>query len=254
MFFILSKLLNFMTNPLVYVVVFFLISVFVKNPAWKKRSFWIAFSMLIFFSNDFIANETMRAWEITASPYAEIKKRYDYGIVLTGVTYGNRQPSDRVYFQHGADRVVHTVELFKLGIIKKIMISGGSGRLISNERKEADEIYRAMKLMGVPDEAMAIEKESRNTYESAVNVKKMLSNDSVSQYLLITSAFHLRRSAACFKKAGFEVDIFSTDFYTHPRVFTPDVFLIPRVDAISTWQKLFKEWAGMIAYKAAGYI
>jgi uncharacterized SAM-binding protein YcdF (DUF218 family) len=254
MFFALSKILNFLTNPLVFVFGFFLLAIFLKKPAWKKRCFWIAFSLLIFFSNDFIANEMMRAWEIPVTPYAEIKKKYDWGIVLTGVTYNDKQPDDRVYFQHGADRVVHTVELYKMGIIKKIMISGGTGRLITVERKEADDLFKAMKLMGVPEQDMAIENESRNTYESAVNVKKILQDEPDGEYLLITSAFHLRRSAACFRKAGFEVDIFSTDFYTHPRYFTPDVFLIPRAEAIMVWQKLFKEWTGMGAYKVAGYI
>ncbi|HEU5291432.1 MAG TPA: YdcF family protein, partial [Cyclobacteriaceae bacterium] len=254
MFFVLSKVLNFLTNPLIYVLAFFLLSIFLKRPAWKKRCFWIAFSLLIFFSNDFIANETMRAWEVPAIPYSEIKKQYDWGIVLTGVTYNDKQPDDRVYFQHGADRVVHTVELYKLGIIKKIMISGGSGRLVTNARKEADELFKVMKLMGVPEQAMAIENESRNTYESAVKVKELLKDEPAAQYLLITSAFHLRRSKACFKKAGFEVDTFSTDFYTHPFYLTPDVLLIPSANAIFTWQKLFKEWTGMIAYKIAGYI
>ena len=254
MFFVLSKILNFLTNPLVYIFSFFLLSIFLRKPVWKKRSFWIAFSLLIFFSNDFIANEMMRVWEVEATPYAAIQKKYDWGIVLTGVTINDRLPADRVYFQHGADRVVHTVELYKLGIIKRIMISGGSGRLMTNERREADELFKAMKLMGVPEQDMAIENKSRNTYESAVLVKELLRNEAAGQYLLITSAFHLRRSKACFKKAGFEVDTFSTDFYTHPFYLTPDVLLIPRADAIVNWQKLFKEWAGMVAYKIAGYI
>ena len=254
MFFILSKILNFLTNPLAFVLVFLLLSIFLKKPTWKKRSFWIAFSMLIFFSNDFIANEMMQAWEIAPTPYAEMKKKYDWGIVLTGVTINDKLPDDRVYFRHGADRVVHTVELYKNGIIKKIMISGGSGRLMTNAREEANELFKAMKLMGVPEADMAIENESRNTYESAVNVKKILMPEPVGEYLLITSAFHLRRSAACFKKAGFKFDVFSTDFYTHPRYFTPEALLIPSAGAIVTWQKLLKEWIGMAAYKVAGYI
>ncbi len=254
MFFILSKVLNFLTNPLVIVLVFFIFSIFHKTPKRKKIFFWIAFSFLLFFSNDFIANEVMAAWEIDPVQYTKIKREYDWGIVLTGVTQNDKLPDDRVYFQHGADRVVHTVELYKKGIIRKVMISGGSGRLVTNARKEADELFNAMVLMGVPSYAMAIENESRNTHESAVKVKQLVKNEQGSSYLLITSAFHMRRSAACFRKVGFEVDTFSCDFYTHPRYFTPDVFFIPRAEAIMIWQKLFKEWAGMVAYKVAGYI
>ena len=254
MFFVLSKILNFLTNPLVIVLVFFLFSIFYKKPKWKKRFFWIAFSLLLFFSNDFIANEAMGAWEIAPVPYKEMKKEYDWGIVLTGVTQNDKRPDDRVYFHHGADRVVHTVELYKMGIIRKIMISGGSGRLLTRERKEANEVYKAMVLMGVQEKDMAIENESRNTYESAINVKELLKNEAASKCILITSAFHLRRSEACFRKAGFRVDTFSTDFYTHPRYFTPDILFIPKAESIMIWQKLFKEWTGMLAYKVAGYI
>jgi uncharacterized SAM-binding protein YcdF (DUF218 family) len=254
MFFILSKILNFLTNPLVLVFGFFVVSIFHRSTKWKKRFFWTAFSLLLFFSNDFMANEMMALWEKEPTPYANIKKTYDWGIVLTGVTQNDRQPDDRVYFHHGADRVVHTVELYKKGIIKRIMISGGSGRLVTMERKEANEIFKAMLVMGVPESDMAVENESRNTHESAVNVKTLLKNDSATHYLLITSGFHMRRSAACFRKAGFTVDTFSTDFYTHPRYFTPDVLLIPKPDSIKIWQTLFKEWTGMVAYTVAGYV
>lgn len=253
MFFVLSKVLNFLTNPLVIVCALLLFSMIIRNQRRKTRLFWIAFSLLLFFSNDFIANEVMGRWEVPATPYAEVKESYDWGIVLTGVTMNDRMPDDRVYFQHGADRVVHAVELYKKGIIRKIMISGGSGRLVTTARKEADELVKVMVLMGIPVEHIAIENESRNTHESAVKVRAMM-KDEKNTVFLITSAFHMRRSVACFKKAGFVINSFSTDFYTHPRYFTPDVLLIPKADSIMIWQKLFKEWTGMVAYKVAGYI
>ena len=254
MFFILSKVLNFLTNPLVIVVSCFILSFFSKNGKRKKLLLWIGLSLLLFFSNDFVANEVMKAWEVEPTPYSTIRQTYTWGIVLTGVTQNDKLPDDRVYFQHGADRVVHTVELYKKGIIKKVMISGGSGRLVTKARKEADELLNAMVLMGVPSNDIAIENESRNTHESAVKVKELLKEEQEGSYLLITSAFHMRRSAACFRKVGFEVDTFSGDFYTHPRYFTPDVLFIPKADAIMIWQKLFKEWTGMVAYWIVGYI
>ncbi len=53
-------------------------------------------------------------------------KPHDLGIVLTGATIPNRLPNDRIYFARGADRVTHTVQLYKLGLLKKILISGGN--------------------------------------------------------------------------------------------------------------------------------
>jgi uncharacterized SAM-binding protein YcdF (DUF218 family) len=254
MFFVFSKTLNFITNPLVIVCSLLIISLIVKRAKLKKALFWTSFVLLLFFSNDFVANEVMSAWEISPTPYTSITTTYSLGIVLTGVTSTDRTPEDRVYFQHGADRVVHAVQLYKLGIIKKILITGGSGRLVTVGRREADDVFKAMMLMGVPASDLIVENQSRNTYESAVNVKRMLQDSIDTKSLLITSAFHMRRSNACFMKAALPVDLFSTDFYTHPRYFTPDSLIIPQVDALAVWQKLFKEWAGMFAYKLAGYI
>lgn len=254
MFFALSKILSFFTNPLIFVVGFLLTSVIVKKTHLKKRFFWIAFSLLLFFSNDFIANEAMRAWEVEPTPYASINKVYDWGIVLTGVTLNDREPADRVYFHHGADRVTHAIQLYKKGIIKKVLISGGVGRLLTKGRPEADELRDVMIMAGVPETDIVVERESDNTHQNAVNVKAILENETGENCLLITSAFHMRRAAGCFKKVGLNPDTFTTDFYTHPRHFTPDVLLIPKADSINLWQKLFKEWLGIIAYRAAGYI
>jgi uncharacterized SAM-binding protein YcdF (DUF218 family) len=254
MFFILSKILGFLTNPLVFVFAFLLASVFFKKTYLKKRYFWIGFSLLIFFSNDFIANEAMRAWEVEATPYKSISKVYAWGIVLTGVTLNDREPDDRVYFHHGADRVTHTIQLYKLGIIKKILISGGVGRVITKGRPEADELFKVMVMAGVPEADIVIESKSANTHENAVNARALLKDESAENCLLITSGFHMRRALACFEKQGFRTDTFSADFYTHPRQFTPDVLLVPRADSINLWQKLFKEWTGMIAYWIAGYV
>jgi uncharacterized SAM-binding protein YcdF (DUF218 family) len=257
MFFTLSKILGYLTSPLVWVSLFLVAFWIVKKKRWKRRLFYAGIVSLLFFSNDFIANEVMRLWEVPATPYTAISKTYSYGILLTGVTSTDlhvTQPADRVYFTRGADRVVHTVDLYKRGVIKKILVSGGSGRLVTTGKKEADDIVKALVLMGVPKQHILVENESRNTAESARNVKAMLAEQDTASVLLITSAFHMRRSEGCFTKAGIPVDVFSTDFFTHPRYFTPDVLFVPKIEALNIWQKLIKEWIGVIAYRLAGYI
>lgn len=255
MFFVLSKTLTYLTMITVWLAVLLLLYLFLKNSVWKKRCLWAFVAVFFFFSNDFIVNEVMSAWELPATPFNQIPKKYTLGIVLTGVTIGEREPHDRVYFSRGADRVTHAVQLYKLGHIQRILISGGSGRLVAHEMREADELKKAFLLMGVPEQDLWIENQSRNTYESAVEVKKML-GDSISNEdcLLITSAFHMRRSLACYRKAGMAMDTFTTDFYSHPRMFYPHSLFIPQVDAIALWQKLIKEWVGLAAYKLAGYV
>jgi uncharacterized SAM-binding protein YcdF (DUF218 family) len=215
----------------------------------------VALGLLLFFSNDFIANEAILMWELPAQPYA-ITKRYKLGIVLTGTTITKPYPDDRVYFNRGADRVTHTVELYKLGFLEKILISGGSGRILMEDEPEANKYKKVMIMMGVDAEDIIIENETRNTYESAVAVKPMLDSMQINgdNCVLITSAFHLRRSLACYRKAGLNLDHFSTDFYSHPREYNLDSFIVPKIESMLIWQKLFKEWIGFAAYKAAGYV
>jgi uncharacterized SAM-binding protein YcdF (DUF218 family) len=256
MFFILSKTLVFLVMPLTIVISLLLVSVFSKNNKWKKRTFYISFCMLLFFSNEFIANAVMHSWEVEARPYATLKK-YKVGIVLTGATIYGLKPDDRVYFHRGADRVIHTIQLYKLGLIEKILISGGIGRLMPTEEEpEAFKFKKVMLLAGIPEQDIIVEADTRNTAESAVEVKKLLAEFKFqeSDCLLITSAFHMRRSILSYKKEGLALDSFSTDFYAHKIEFSFDELFLPQLDAMVKWNKIVKEWVGVAAYKLTGYI
>lgn len=254
MFFVLSKTLNHLVMPVTVVVILLLLSFFLRGP-WRVRSRIGALVLLLLFTNEFIANEFMKRWEIPSPAYADMRK-YKLGIVLTGTVIPQLVPDDRVYFSKGADRVIHTVQLYKLGIIERILVSGGSGRLIDIQEREADRFKQAMVLMGVPDSVILLENETRNTYESAREVKQILGRLGYpsEDCLLITSAFHMRRSLACYAKQGLPVDTFTADFYAHHHGYSPDAFFVPKLEALIIWHKLVKEWVGFVAYWLAGYL
>ena len=130
MFFILSKTIKFFTMPIVLIVIFLILSGTLKNKVWRKRFFWLGLGMLLFFSNAFISNEVMRAWEVDPVPLSSINKTYEVGIVLGGVIQGDTKITDRAFFSKGADRIYHAVMLYKRGIIKRIFVSGGTSRII----------------------------------------------------------------------------------------------------------------------------
>ncbi len=255
MFFFFSKTLHFLTTPLVIICVLFLLAVFIRSQRWKYRLLLAGLTLLLFCSNDFIANELMLAWEIPPTPLAKIKKHYTWGIILSGVVKADMEPKDRVYFQRGADRVTHALQLYKAGAIEKILVSGGNTKLFNATQPEADEIASALVMMGVNPGDILTENKSRNTHESAVEVKSILTDKAKPEdCLLITSAFHMRRSVACFAKVGWNTDPYSTDFLSHKRKFSIDGLLIPNVDALVNWHVLMKEWVGYVAYTVAGYI
>ena len=255
MFFYLSKTIYFLLMPATLVAIGLLLSLFLKNRRWKKISLLSTIVLFFLFTNDFIINEIYLRWEIPPTAFRDVPDDYDVGIVLTGIANLQKEPDDRVYFNKGADRIIHAIDLYKRGKIRKILVTGGTGSLKRPDLTEANALLKVLQLFGVPDQDIIIEKESRNTHENALFSARIL-NESFpnGKYLLITSAFHLRRAEACFGKAGIEADIFSTDFYSHPTSFTIDSMLLPNESAFDKWQTFIREILGIGAYKIAGYI
>ncbi|MDH5475742.1 MAG: YdcF family protein [Cyclobacteriaceae bacterium] len=254
MFFFLSKTIYFIVMPLSLVITILFFSLFIRNKVLKKRLRVIAVALLIFYSNPYFANKAMNAWEGDPTPLAEVN--HDIGIVLTGVTNRNKRPLDRVYFEHGADRILHALQLYKMGKINKILISGGSGKLTNNENdiKEADELAKVLLLSGVPQKDILIERVSRNTYESAINCAKIINDLQIKNVLLITSAFHLTRAGLCFKKQNINFTPFGTDYYSYDEFENFMEKISPNSNAVNNWKIITKESAGIVVYKLMGYI
>ncbi len=225
-----------------------------KRLLLKKQFFYTGFFVLIFFSNSFIASEAFRAWEGEPVPMSTIPN-YETAIVLTGVAGIRDSAPDRVFFGKGADRVMHTIQLYKAGKVKKIIISGGSGALVGKKVREAQQLKKVFLFSGVPDSALSMESESRNTVESARFSRKLIDSLKLDpKFLLVTSAFHMPRSMGCFQKAGVSVESYPTDFYTGDRNVDFADFLIPSEGALSSWSILIHEISGYYIYKVMGYM
>lgn len=252
MFFILSKILQFLINPMVWIVVLLFFALLAKEENFRKKSLRLSLILTLLFSNAFLFNECQRAWEIPITPYKSLKKQ-ELGIVLGGMMKYDKQ-NDRLQFQRGSDRLFQAIELYKRGYIKKIVFTGGSGSVLHPEDREGPWVERYLLTLGIPQQDFLIESESQNTHENAVFTKALLDkNNFKGEFLLITSAFHMRRSLGCFKKEGILVSPYSTDRYVGPRKFEFDHLLIPDASALYDFNNLIHEIVGFITYKIVGY-
>lgn len=255
MFFYLSRIFTFLLMPYTQMFAWFLLALILKNKVWKRRFFMAGMVYLVFFSNRFIVNQAISAWEVPPTPYHEITQKYDVGIVLGGMTNLGKEPRDRVYFYKGADRITHAFQLYKLGKIQKILVTGGSSSLIDTEYREADNLRNFLLMVGVDENDILLERDARNTHENAMYSEAMLSGKyPEGKHLVITSAFHMKRSLLCFRKTSLEVDGFSTDFYSTEMHFDIMTLLVPDASAFLDWQLIIRELEGMLFYKMAGYI
>ncbi|MEW6468080.1 MAG: YdcF family protein [Bacteroidota bacterium] len=253
MFFILSKILAFLLSPITWITVLLFFALFAKAPGRKRKFLLSGIFVLLFFSNTFIFDEFNRLWEYPAMHEKDLEGPFDAGIVLGSFTVYDPQ-YDRLQFNRGSDRLWQAVNLYKKGKIKKIIYVGGSGRLNDTPYKDGELIKRFLSGLGIPQEDILLETESMNTHENAVNAKKVIGKELPGgKYLLITSAFHMRRAKACFKKEGLIVTPYTTDRYTGKRKFQFDHAFIPNIYALHSWDNLIHEVVGMITYKIMGY-
>jgi uncharacterized SAM-binding protein YcdF (DUF218 family) len=192
----------------------------------------------------------MRWWEVKSLPADSVKKVYTYAVVLGGMSDQDKR-NGKLVIERSIDRIIQAVILYNQGKVKKIIVTGGSGELLNQGQKESMLIKDFCIKLGVRDSDILIETESRNTYENAIFTKRLIPYEK-EKVLLITSAFHMRRSAAVFAKAGYKFDTLATDpFVTRPAI---DDYFLPNARALVGWQTLLKEMVGYLVYGLVGYL
>ncbi len=258
MFFVLSKLLVFLLYPFTWIIIFLILSLLLKNNRWKKRSLILALFIAIIFSNIVIFNKSTNWWEVDSKRIDQLTNApYDVGILLGGIGYYDAS-AKKIVPRSAADRLIQTVKLYKLGIIKKVFItSGAPGVFIKDLKPEAEFLRDYLIDVGVPAKDIIIENKSRNTHENAIYSYKIFKEKGWlnKRILLITSGFHMRRAVACFHKAGFKhFDTFPVDQYAGKLVVDYYMLVTPRAEVLGYWNIFIKEWVGMIMYWLVGYI
>lgn len=244
-----------MATPIAWIFLVLLYAWFAKRSI--KKNFALAVCIILFYctSTPFLVGHLMLWWEVPPVAYAEMEK-YDVGVILSGPVRNFKSPKDRVYIARGSDRFLHTADLYREGIIKNVVITGGYKKMgLEGVANEAEKIKTVLMNSGVPDSVIFWEANAKNTNENAINAGKILNEKFEGQkYLLITSAFHMKRALACFEKREIKVTPFSTDFYTSDssdRIhFTA---FIPNAGSFSAFSLLMKEWVGLLIYKMVGY-
>jgi uncharacterized SAM-binding protein YcdF (DUF218 family) len=253
MFFVLSKTISIFLMPIYWLIGLFLLFLFSKKR--KKLYMWAFICCFLLLTNPLIINTLLLGWEIKPTPLKNLEGKYDVGIVLTGITNYTKSPKDRTYLGEGADRIMHALMLYRQGKIEKILITGGTIALSGKEyTSEASELKRVLLHANVPEADIILEEKARNTRENALFAKKILDQQfPKKRYLLITSAFHMRRAWACFQRAEVEVTPFSAGVLTHDFQFLPWAQLFPTERSLSLWNTLVHEILGYLTYKVIGY-
>ena len=157
---------------------------------------------------------------------------------------------DQVIVGEAIERNLAFMMLARLHPEAKLVFSGGVGSMLQQDYKAADVAKRLYQEQGMNVSKIIFERESRNTWQSALLSKNLVNPEAGTNWVLITTAWHMPRSMGIFCKVGWQVTPYPVDYYTQP-----GSLMRLSWGFASNLNKLViavKEWVGLVTYKFTG--
>ncbi|CDN09960.1 Putative membrane protein [Richelia intracellularis] len=183
-------------------------------------------------------------------------------VVLGGATKSAFRPRPGVDLAEQGDRVIYAAQLYRQQKAPVIILSGGRIDWGGGGTPESTDMAMILTSLGIPKKAIIEEPDSLNTYQNAVNTRKIVVEKGIKRVLLITSAMHMPRSLLIFKKQGMDVIPAPTDFLVSEGEMqelgaTPKAAilnLIPNTSNLHEFTLAQKEYLGMLIYRLRGWL
>ncbi|MDR0330304.1 MAG: YdcF family protein [Chitinispirillales bacterium] len=260
MFVMLSKILAVPLDPIGLTllllgsgVVFALIW---RKPRMSAACFILGFASFLAFSSPITAYYLMRGLEGCYQP------RENYGeasavVLLGGFTTGRIPPRLHVEVNHAANRAFQAARVRRQGAASKIVLTGGLLDFMNDEKApEASSMFELMhEHFGIDSADVILEGKSLNTRENAIYTKAALTEAGLGHdIILVTSAFHMPRAVAVFRKAGFSVTPAPCGYFENKVFSRKPLTWLPNAAALFESSIALREYYGIAAYKMAGWI
>lgn len=182
-------------------------------------------------------------------PVEEINRKIPIVVLGGGLNYLNEDKAElkAVTLQ----RLVKGYQLFKQ-IETQIIITGGVGLGYNSQISEAKLAKEWLKVMGLKEDKIILEEGARTTYENGIYVSQWLEEKHLKTVLLVTSAVHLPRAVAVFKRQGIEVIPVPAGYLTSHKLSWLD--FLPSRGSLTANLAAYHEWLGFIWYRIKGRI
>ena len=263
MFLYLSKLLPLFFYPLGLASVSLIVALVTlrKRPRIATIAISLSLAILLLCGNAWVAKYMVRSLEWQNIPSSQIPKA-EAIVVLGGGTKSATWPRPTVDLGEAGDRIIYAAQLYFQKKAPIIILSAGRIDWRGSGSPESADMATILTSIGVPSEVIIQEPDSLNTYQNAVNVRKILAERQIKKVLLITSAMHTPRALKIFHRQGIDVILAPTDFLVsqddlQELTNTPKsalLKLLPDVDNLNQFTVALKEYVGIFIYWLRGWI
>jgi len=178
-----------------------------------------------------------------------------YGIIVLGGAIDDElgRARHQVTLADGAARLTEAAALARRFPEARLVYTGGSNSLTNADSTEARDAAALLATLGVDPSRIALEDRSRNTDENARFTRDLVHPDPSQAWLLVTSAWHMPRAMALFRKAGFNVVADPVD-YRSQGGFGDWRLNADAARGFLLFDLAVHEWIGLVAYWASGKI
>ena len=164
-------------------------------------------------------------------------------VVLGGGTIGFAEEFQQEALKANSLQRVYYASHLLQSVSLPVLITGGM--VFNTELSEAYLMGQALTRLGTPPRWL--EQQSRTTWENAVYTAKVLQAEGVDTIVLVTDAWHMRRSVESFHAQGFNVLPAPTGFrsgtYDDVRRFVPESY------SLDQSRDALHEWLGILVYR-----
>ncbi|HCU07047.1 MAG TPA: hypothetical protein DIC42_05670 [Holosporales bacterium] len=152
------------------------------------------------------------------------------GFILLGGTFSPTSTKEKIHFNLAGSRLLEFMALILEYSDKKVIFTGTP--------LEAEVTKQYFKKFNINESRLIIDNKARNTEDNAKNVALLLKEQQEKKWILVTSAFHMKRSILLFKKYGVHIEPYPVDYHTTP------LFCLTKGGAVY-WAAAIKEYMGL---------
>lgn len=248
MIFILKKLLQAFFFPPTLILILLIVSLILiyLRKKWGKRLLLITIIIYYFLSISPISNFLLKGLEdkylVVNVPPKEVK----YIVVLSGgiINLTSLLPPTSRLSPSSTSRVLEGIRLYNQIDDSYLIFTGGSLKLFSQQEKSCMQMKNLALMLGIEVQRIILECDSRDTYEEAKGIRKILGNE---PFMLVTSSFHMPRSLYIFKKLGLNAIPAPCDFSVQGKKKLNFFDFLP--SSLTNSTLAIKEYAGLLYYR-----